>query len=112
MLPKIKEANCEALRLCFAWAPLDHLCSDHSICQECILLALSGSISSPDSLFSMYIGAKNLWLWTLYMLTPLPLMMVVYVLRSLFGCEPLVTNIYGMKTDKEFVNTLENNICC
>jgi hypothetical protein len=26
------------------------------------------------------------------------------------GCESLVANIYGLKTDKEFVNTLEDNI--
>ena len=26
------------------------------------------------------------------------------------GTKSLVTNIYGMKTDKQFVNTLENNI--
>ena len=27
------------------------------------------------------------------------------------GIESLVTDIYGMKTDKQFVNTLEDNIC-
>ena len=26
------------------------------------------------------------------------------------GCETLVTDVYGMKMDKEFVNTLEDNI--
>jgi hypothetical protein len=27
------------------------------------------------------------------------------------GTETLVTDVYGMKTEKQFVNTLEDNIC-
>ena len=28
------------------------------------------------------------------------------------GRQSLVTDVYGVKTDKQFVNTLEDNICC
>ena len=35
----------------------------------------------------------------------------VTVAQFFVGCDSMVCDIYGIKTDKQFVNTLEDNIC-
>ncbi len=59
----------------------------------------------------MCTDAKNLWQLTQSMLTLLQLMADGSTCAQIFvGRESLVTDVYGMKTDKEFINTLEDNI--
>ena len=58
----------------------------------------------------MLTGAMSLLPQTWYSLTLLQLMMGSTSSQIFVGCNSLVADVYGMKSEKQFVNTLEDNI--
>jgi len=113
-LTQVKEPNYEALRPCFGWAPLDIIkCTFAATTQyarNAYHLPFRKHFKSRFPALNVHWCQEPVATDTVYADTPAiddgSTCAQIFVDR-----ESLVTDIYGMKTDKEFVNTLEDNIC-
>ncbi len=111
---QVKEPNYEALRPCIAWAPLDIIKRTFSAttqyARNVYHLPFRKHFKSRFPALNVHRHQEPVATNTVYADTP-AIDDGSTCAQIFVGHESLVTDIYGMKTDKEFVNTLEDNIC-
>jgi len=115
-LTQVKEPNYEALRPCFAWAPLDVIKKTFfavttQYARNVYCLPFRKHFKSHFPALNVHRHQEPVATDTVYADTP-AIDDGSTCAQIFVGRESLVTDVYGMKTDKEFINTLEDNIRC
>ena len=110
---QVKEPNYEALRPCFAWAPLDVIkktfAATTQFARNAYRLPFRKHFKSRFPALNVHRRQEPVATDTVYADTP-AIDDGATCAQIFVGRKSLVTDVYGMKTDKEFINTLEDNI--
>jgi len=109
-----KEQDYKALWPLFGWLSTDIIKHTFEVATQyaSILTStiLKKHLKSPNPALNVHWCNESVTTDTVYSDSPAIDSGVTYA-QFFVGCDSMVCDIYGIKTDKQFVNTLEDNIC-
>ena len=108
-----KVSNYDLQRSLFAWIPTDLIKKTYELITQYARILMSTIFKkrykSPNPALNIHKRNKPVATDTIYSDTP-AVDSGVKQARIFVGCITMVNDVYPMKTDKQFVNTLEDNI--
>jgi len=109
-----KEKDYQALHPLFGWLPTDAIKWTFENTMQYARIPMSTILKkhfqSPNPALNVHQCNEAVATNTVYSDTP-AVDSSVTTAQFFVGCESMVCDVYGIKSDKQFVNTLEDNIC-